>query len=72
MGNTSTEVSLTAHSEMVKEGAGHQLVVLFTEENMNADKPFKVVNISPVGFIVGPSKQEIIKTFRDIGIRVDL
>ena len=57
MKNVSTEVSLLAHSEMVKEGAYHQPVVIFTKENMDADKFVPVVNILPVRFIGGPTRQ---------------
>ena len=42
---------------MVKEVADHQPVVLFTKYNMDADKPVIVVNLPPVRFICGPSKQ---------------
>ena len=59
MENASTKVSLAAHPSMVKEGAEHQPLVIFTKENMDSDKPVLVVNIPPVGFIVGPSKQVI-------------
>ena len=34
-------------------------MVLFTKENMDADKPIPVVNIPPVSFIGGPSKKGI-------------
>ena len=57
--NASTEFSFAAHPSMVKEGSYHQPVVLFTKENMNVDKPFPVVNLPPVRFIGGPSKQGI-------------
>ena len=45
---------------MTKERLDHLPVVLFTKENMNADKPFLVVNIPPVRFIGGPISQGII------------
>ena len=32
-------------------------VILFTKESMDADKPFPVVNLPPVRFIVGLTKQ---------------
>ena len=48
---------MEAHSAMAKEGAYHLSVVLFLKENMDADKPFPVVNIIPVKFIGGPQKQ---------------
>ena len=57
MENTSTEVSLAAHSEMVKERADHQPVVLFTKYNIDADKPVQVVIILRVRFIGGPTSQ---------------
>ena len=57
MYNSSTEVSLEAHSEMVKERADHQPVVLFKKENMVADKPVTVVIIPPVINIGGPKSQ---------------
>ena len=53
--NSSTEVSLAANSAMVKERADHQPVVLFTNENMGADKTVPVVIIPPVRFIGGPT-----------------
>ena len=56
MENASTEVCVAENSEMVKEGADHQPVVIFTKDNMDADKPVQVVNIPPVRFIGGPSK----------------
>ena len=58
MENASTEFSLESHSAILKEGAYHQLVVIFTKDNMDADKSVTVVNITPVSFIGGPSKQE--------------
>ena len=57
--NASTEVSLAAHPSMVKEGSYHQPVVIFTKESMDADEPVTVVNIPPVRYIRGPSKQGI-------------
>ena len=44
---------------MEREGAEHQPGVLFTKENMDADKPIPVVNIPPVSFIGGPTSQGI-------------
>ena len=32
-------------------------MVIFTKENMDADKPIPVVNLPPVRFLSGPSKQ---------------
>ena len=57
MENSSTEVSLAAHTEIVKEGLDHHTVVLFTKENTDADKPVPVVNLPPVRFIGGPTSQ---------------
>ena len=54
MENASTEVSLEAHSEMVKEVADHLPVVLCTKDNMDEDKPVPVINLPPVKFIGGP------------------
>ena len=54
MENASTEVSLATYPEMVKKGADHQPVVLFTKDNMDAYKPVPVLNIPPVRFIGGP------------------
>ena len=51
------EVSLAAHSVMVKERAYHQPVVLFTKDNMDVDKPVLVVILPPVRFIGGPTIQ---------------
>ena len=59
MDHASKNVSLAAHSEMVKEGSYHQPVVIFTKESIDADKPVTVVNIPPVRYICGPSKQGI-------------
>ena len=42
---------------MIKEGAYHLPLFLLTRENMDAYKPFPVVNIPPVSFIGGPTKQ---------------
>ena len=57
MENASTEFSLESHSVMVKEEADHKSVVLFTKDNMDADKLVPVVNILPVMFIDGPTSQ---------------
>ena len=57
MENVSIVVYLEAHSSMVKEGADQFSVVLFTKDNMEADKPVPVVNISAVRFIGDPSKK---------------
>ena len=62
--DASTEVSLTAHSIMVKEGLDHLPVVLFTKDNMYAYKPVPMVNLPPVRFIGGPTKQGKYSTFR--------
>ena len=59
MENASTEVSFAAHQSMVKEVSDHQPVVIFTKEGTDADKPVTVVNIPPVRYIYGPSKQGI-------------
>ena len=59
MYNASTEVSLAAHPEMVKEGSKQHPVIIFTKDNMDADKPVQVVNLPHVRFIGGPSKQGI-------------
>ena len=59
MENASTKVSLKANSAMVKEGADHQPVVLFTKENMGAEKSVPVVIIPPVRFIVGTTRHGI-------------
>ena len=42
---------------MVKEKADHQPVVIFTKYNMDADKPFLVVNLPPARFIGVPNSQ---------------
>ena len=60
MDNASTEVSLVAQSEMLKEGADHLPVVIFAEDNIYADKPVPVVNLPPVRFIVCLTRQVII------------
>ena len=59
MYNASTEVSLAAHSVMVKERLDHMLMVLFTKDNMDSDKPVLVVNLPPVRFIGGHTRQLI-------------
>ena len=56
MDNASTEVSLVAQSEMLKEGADHLPVVIFAEDNIYADKPVPVVNLPPVRFIGCPTR----------------
>ena len=56
MDNASTEVSLVTHPSMLKEGADHLSVFLFTKDNMEAYKPVPVVNLPPVSFIGGHSK----------------
>ena len=58
MENESTELSLAAHSEMVKERADHQPVVIFTKDNMGEDKPVTVVIIPPVRFIGAPQRHD--------------
>ena len=60
MDNASTEVSLVAHSVMVKEIADHLPVVLSTRENIYGDKPIPATNIPPVRFIGFPTRQGII------------
>ena len=57
MENASTEVSLLSDSSIIKEGAGHQPVLLFAQYNMDADKPVTVENLLPMGFIGGPTRQ---------------
>ena len=42
---------------MANEVAEHQTVVIFTKLNMDIDKPVPVVNLPPVMFICGISKQ---------------
>ena len=59
MENASTEVSLESHLSMVKEVVDHLSLVIFTKENMGAYKPVPVVNLPPVRFIGGPSRQGI-------------
>ena len=51
MDNASTEVSLSAHSSVVKEVTDHLPVVLFKKYSMYAYKPVPVLNISPAMFI---------------------
>ena len=53
-------MSLAAQSVLVKLAADHMPVVLYTQDNMDANKPFPVANIPPVRFIVGPTSQGII------------
>ena len=57
MENASTEVSLSAHSGMVQEGACHIPLVILTKENMDADEPVPVVDLPHVRFIGGPISQ---------------
>ena len=54
MENASTEVCLSEHPAMVKEGADHQPLVTLKKEKMDSDKPVPVVNLPPVRFIDGP------------------
>ena len=54
--NASPEVSLTANSAMVEEGAYHLSVVIFTKDNMDLDKPVPVVNTPHMMFIGGPTR----------------
>ena len=44
---------------MIKEGADHKPVVLFTKYNMYVDKPVPVENFPPVRLIGVPSNQGI-------------
>ena len=53
----STEVSLAAHSVLVKEGAYHMPVVLSTKDILDVEKPILVVNITPLNFSGGTTKQ---------------
>ena len=48
---------MASHSEMVKERADHQPVVIFTKENMDADKPVSVAILPPLRFIGAPQRQ---------------
>ena len=57
MDNESTEIYFLSNSEMVKERADYQPVVIFTKKNMDADKPVPVVIIPPVRFIGDPKRQ---------------
>ena len=59
MKNASTEVSLAAHSVMLKSRADHHPVLLFKKENMNTYKPVPVVILPPVRFIGGTTRQGI-------------
>ena len=59
MDNASTEVSLAAHPEMVKEGSKQHPVIIFTKDNMDADKHVSVINLPPMRFIGDLSKQGI-------------
>ena len=53
--NESEKVSLSSHSELVKEGAYQQPVVLFTKDNMDEDKNDPVVNLPPMRFLGYPT-----------------
>ena len=53
---SSIEVSVAYYSLMLKEIAYHLTVVLFAKNNIDADKPVPVVNISPVIFIGGTTR----------------
>ena len=57
MGNSSIEVSLSEHPLMVKERADHLPVVIFTKDNIDADKSVPVLNLPLVRFIVFPTSQ---------------
>ena len=57
MENESIEVSLVEQSVMVQEREYHLPVVLFTKDNINANKPIPVVNLPHVMFIGGPKIQ---------------
>ena len=48
---------MEAHLSFVKEVAYNISVVIFTKESMDADKYVPVVNVPPVRFIGGPTKQ---------------
>ena len=54
--NALTEVSLSAHSALVKERADHLPVVKFAEDNMDANRYVPVVNLLPVRFIGYPTR----------------
>ena len=51
--------TLKSPSALEKKVSDHLPVVIF-KYNMDADKPVPMVNIPPVRFIYGPTKQEII------------
>ena len=51
MDNASIEVSLSLHSEFVKEVYDHLPVVLFTKYSTDTDKPVPVGNLPPARFI---------------------
>ena len=55
--NVSAEFLLEAPTVMLNIVADHQPVVIFTKENMDEDKPFPVINIPPVRFIGGSTRQ---------------
>ena len=54
LNNSSIKLSLTAHSLLVKEGAYHPPVVLFTKESMDTYQPVPVLDLLPVIFLGGP------------------
>ena len=55
MENASSEVSLAVHSAMVLKKMYHLPVVLFTKDNMDADKSVPVVILQPVSVVGGPT-----------------
>ena len=52
--NASTEFSLAENPSLLNKGSYHYPVVLFTNENICADKSVPVVNIPPERFIGCP------------------
>ena len=59
MDNASTELSLASQSVILKEISYHLPVVIFTKDSMDADKPVPVLNLPPMGFICGTTRQGI-------------
>ena len=50
-------MSLDSHSSLIKEGDDHVSLVLFTKVSRDKNKTVPVVNLHPVRFIDGPTKQ---------------
>ena len=57
MENSSTKVSLTSHSSLVKDIADHQPVDIFTKEILDPDKPILVENLPPFKLAGVPTNQ---------------